>query len=57
MQQDHRRDGTRISKSSFPLEEVKKQDFKGLLWGPVVYEVLLKLYGQGLWPNGPIRGC
>ena len=29
---------------------------KIILWGPVVYEVLLKLYGQDLWPNSPIRG-
>ena len=24
--------------------------------GPVVYEELLRLYGLGLWLNGPIRG-
>ena len=26
------------------------------MWEPVVYEVLLRLYGLGLWPNGSIRG-
>ena len=26
------------------------------MWGPIVYKVLLSLYGLGLWPNGPIRG-
>ena len=27
------------------------------MWGPVVSRVLLRLYGLGLWPNDPIRGC
>ena len=26
------------------------------MWGPVVYEALLRLYGLSLWPNDPIRG-
>ena len=27
------------------------------LWGPVASGVLLRLYGLGLWPDDPIRGC
>ena len=48
---------TRISKSSFSSQGVEKQDFDGLLWGPVVFRVLFGLNGLGLWPIDPIRGC
>ena len=27
------------------------------MWGSVISEVLLRLYGLGLWPNNPIQGC
>ena len=27
------------------------------MWGSVISEVLLRLYGLSLWPNNPIQGC
>ena len=27
------------------------------LWGPIIFGVLLRLYGLGLWPNDLIREC
>ena len=35
---------------------VEKQDFEGLLWGPVISGVLFRRNGLGLWPNDPVRG-
>ena len=54
--QDHKGNRTRISKSPFSSQGVEKQDFEGLLWGPVASKVLFRLNGLGLWPNNPIRG-
>ena len=41
----------RISKSSFFFRGVEKQDFEGLLWGPIYPELLFKLRD---WAYGPI---
>ena len=34
-----------------------REKMKWGMWGPVISEVLLRLYGLGLWPNDPIWGC
>ena len=45
-----------ISKSSFFFRGVERQDFEGLLWGPIDLELLFRLRGLGPWPNNPVQG-
>ena len=47
MKQDDRGKRIRISKSSFFFRGVEKQDFEGLLWGPIDPRVTIQVEGAG----------
>ena len=47
MKQDYRGKKTRISKSPFFFQGVKKQDFEGLLWGSIDPRVTIQVEGAG----------
>ena len=54
--QDHRGNSTRISKSSFSLEESKSKILRGYYGDQLPLEVLFRLNKLGLWPKNPVRG-
>ena len=38
-------------------ENIEVANPKRYLWGPVIFGVLFRLNGLGLWPIDPVRGC